>query len=136
MSEQENGFFGGEIHSSGQAFDVLARLLRVAEPSAVYGEPVVQGDRTVILASELTASAGVGYGYGSDADHPENGGGGGGGGGFAAGRPVAAVVIEPGGVHVEPVVDVTKLGIAFFTTIAAMFLAWSRMRRVLNSGKK
>ena len=129
MSEQENGLFGGEIHSSRQAFDLLARLLRVAEPGAVYGEPVVQGERTVILASELTASAGAGYGGSMDE-------GGGGGGGFAAGRPVAAVVIEPGGVHVEPVVDATKLGIAFFTALAAMFVAWSRMQRVLDSGKK
>lgn len=154
MNEQDNGFFAEEMHNGRQALDLVGRLLAVAEPGAVYGPPISSGDRTVILASELSMSLGAGYG-GSASLKPANAatgdnaemaarseagaaierGGGGGGGGFAAGRPVAAVVIEPGGVRVEPVVDVTKLGIAFFTTLMAMFLAWSRMRRSLAAGK-
>ena len=137
MAEQNgeplNGIFGGKLGGGRQALDLVAQLFRVAEPGAVYGAPVTQGERTVILASELTMSVGAGWGGGTDKDGSD--GGGGGGGGFSAGRPVAAVVIEPGGVHVEPVVDATKLGIAFFTTMAAMFLAWSRMRAALKSGK-
>lgn len=144
VNEQDSGFFGTELRSSRQAFDLLSGLLRVAEPGAVYGPPVVQGERTVILASELTMSLGAGYGEGSshkpaDAASAADGaagasaeyesGGGGGGGGFAAGRPVAAVVIDSSGVHVEPVVDATKLGIAFFTTLLGMFLAWTQMRQ-------
>jgi uncharacterized spore protein YtfJ len=133
------------VHSSQQAFDLVAGLLRVAEPGAVYGPPVTAGERTVILASELTMSLGVGYGGGTSrkdaasteaGEYPFESGGGGGGGGFAAGRPVAAVIIEAGGVHVEPVVDATKLGIAFFTTLLAMFLAWSRMRQSLAKAKR
>lgn len=133
MAEQENGIFGGKLNGGQQALDLVRRLSRVAEPGAVYSAPVTQGERTVILASELSMSIGAGYGGGKDEDG--NDGGGGGGGGFAAGRPVAAVVIEPGGVRVEPVVDATKLGIAVFTTMAAMFLAWTRVRAALNSGK-
>lgn len=142
VNEQGSGFFGTELRSSRQAFDLLSGLLRVAEPGAVYGPPVVQGERTVILASELTMSLGAGYGEGSShkpadaasgadaaADAEYESGGGGGGGGFAGGRPVAAVVIDPSGVHVEPVVDATKLGIAFFTTLLGMFLAWTQMRQ-------
>lgn len=161
MSEQADGFFAKEIHNGQQALDLVARLLRVAEPGAVYGAPITVGDRTVILASELTMSLGAGYGGGDSlkpaADATAGGaaasaaggvagadvggavverGGGGGGGGFAAGRPVAAIVIEPGGVRVEPVVDVTKLGIALFTTLMAMFLAWSRMRRSLAKARR
>jgi len=134
MSEQPDGFFGGKLDNGKQALDLIARLFDVADPGAVYAPPVVKDGRTVILASELTASMGAGYGVGAD----ENGetGGGGGGGGFAVGRPVAAVVIEPGGVRVEPVVDVTKLGIALFTTLAAMFLAWGRIRRDLDKLKR
>jgi uncharacterized spore protein YtfJ len=55
---------------------------------------------------------------------------GGGGGGFSTGRPVATISIGPDGVHVEPVVDVTKIGLAFFTTIGAMALMFSKMRRM------
>jgi uncharacterized spore protein YtfJ len=144
VSEQNSGFFGGEVRDSNQALDLVAGLLRVAEPGAVYGPPVATGDRTVILASELTVSLGAGYGGGvsqkpgdsGDAASVTESGGGGGGGGFAAGRPVAAVVIDSQGVHIEPVVDVTKLGIAFFTTLLAMFMAWSRTRQAIAKAKR
>jgi uncharacterized spore protein YtfJ len=56
-------------------------------------------------------------------------GAGGGGGGVSTGRPVAAISIGPDGVHVEPVVDVTKIGLAFFTTLGAMALMFSNMRK-------
>lgn len=131
MSEQPNGFFRSHMQSGTQALDLVARLFDVADPGAVYAPPLVTGDRTVILAAELSASVGAGYGGGPDSGDDE-GGGGGGGGGFAAARPVAAVVIEPGGVRIEPVVDVTKLGIALLTTLAALFLAWARLRRDLK----
>ena len=134
MNEKPEGVFGGKVDNGKQALDLVGRLLDVAGPGAVYAPPVVAGERTVLLASELTASMGVGYGGGTD-EGGESGGGGG-GGGFAAGRPVAAVVIEPGGVRVEPVVDITKLGIALFTTLAAMFLAWSRVRSSLDKLKR
>ncbi len=54
---------------------------------------------------------------------------GGGGGGYSTARPVAAISIGPDGVHVEPVVDVTKIGLAFFTTLGAMALMFSKMSR-------
>jgi uncharacterized spore protein YtfJ len=144
MSEQDNGFFAGEVRNGNQALDLVSGLLRVAESGAVYGAPLVTGERTVVLASELTLSLGAGYGGSvsqkpgapGEAQSATESGGGGGGGGFAAGRPVAAVVIDAQGVHVEPVVDVTKLGIAFFTTLLAMFLAWSRMRRSLAKARR
>jgi uncharacterized spore protein YtfJ len=54
---------------------------------------------------------------------------GGGGGGFSTARPVAAISIGPDGVHVEPVVDVTKVALACFTTLGAMALMFSNMRK-------
>ena len=54
---------------------------------------------------------------------------GGGGGGFSTGRPVAAISIGPDGVHVEPIVDATKVALAFFTTLGAMAMMWSSMRK-------
>jgi uncharacterized spore protein YtfJ len=56
-------------------------------------------------------------------------GGGGGGGGASAGRPVAVISIGPEGVQVEPVVDPTKIALAFFTTLGSMFFMLSKMRK-------
>jgi uncharacterized spore protein YtfJ len=55
---------------------------------------------------------------------------GGGGGGVTMGRPVAAIIIGPDGVTVEPIVDATKIAIALFTTIGAMALMFSRMMKL------
>ena len=48
---------------------------------------------------------------------------------YSTARPVAVISIGPDGVHVEPVVDVTKIGLAFFTTLGAMALMFSKMSR-------
>jgi hypothetical protein len=37
------------------------------------------------------------------------------------------------GLRIEPVVDVTKIGLAFFTTMGAMLLMLGRMRRASRS---
>ncbi len=139
MNEQKNGFSAQALHSVAQVNELLGRLFKVAEPGAAFAEPVVAGERSVILASELVVSMGAGFGIGgssgesadAEADKVDSGGGGG-GGGYAGARPVAVVVIERNGVHVEPIVDSTKLWLALFTTLGAMFLAWSRMRQVAD----
>jgi uncharacterized spore protein YtfJ len=155
MSEQDRSFYAMSLQNVAQVHELIGRLFRVAEPGAVYGEPIVAGERTVVITSELsmTVGAGVGFGHETESLGPDNGavtmpdsgttnaatsgakdesGGGGGGGGFSFGRPVAAVIIEPAGVRVEPIVDPTKLGIAFFTTLGAMFFAWTSLRRTTN----
>ena len=45
------------------------------------------------------------------------------------GRPIAAIIIDERGVRVEPVVDATKIALAFFTMLGSIFLMGSRMRR-------
>ncbi len=57
------------------------------------------------------------------------GGGGGGGGGYVFARPVAVIVSGPDGVRVEPVVDSTKIALAFFTALGFMVGMAARMRR-------
>jgi uncharacterized spore protein YtfJ len=160
MSEQDHAFFAQSLHGVAQAQELISRLFRIAEPGAVYSAPITTGERTVIVTSEISMSVGAGAGFGSNtapaavasstaaaalassggpvsapAEQPaarDESGGGGGGGGFSFGRPVAAIVIEPTGVRVEPIVDPTKLGIAFFTTLGAMFFAWTALRRTRN----
>ena len=118
----------------------LSRLFDVAQADTVFSEPITVGDRVVITAAEVTVGVGMGMGAGMGTDEGEEGaettegktsggGGGGGGGGGSQARPVATIIVGPSGVHVEPIVDVTKLGIAFFTALGAIFVAGSGMRK-------
>jgi uncharacterized spore protein YtfJ len=122
----------------GQAW--MEKLLAAARPGAVFGEPVKAGDYTIITSSEVGAGGGFGFGFGGGASpaatsseapgkkqEDTSGGSGIGGGGGSTGRPVAAIIIGPEGVRVEPVVDVTKIALAVFTTAGAMLLMLGRM---------
>lgn len=123
--------------------EVNQKLIEVASPKAVFSEPVISGEYTVITAAEVFTAVGSGFGFGSAEGEPEEGGeedggqaeammgsgGGGGGGGAANGRPVAVITIGPRGVGIEPVVDVTKLGLAVLTTVGSMALMFRRMKR-------
>lgn len=125
------------------ASELMGRMFTITRPDAVFAEPVTQGDYTAITANEV--SVGLGFGYGGGGGHsegqqertmaetttgPSTGfGSGGGGGGGAMARPVAVIEIGPQGVRVEPIVDPTKIALAFFTAFGSMFLMLSRMRR-------
>jgi len=134
-----------QVGSSGEAMELIGRLFDVAKPDAVYTEPLESGDYTVITASELMVSMGAGYGggggYTPSAEGDENAetsfgsGGGGGGGGFGMGRPVAVITVGPEGTQVEPIVDPTKIAIAFFTTFAAMVISLSQVMRFMRTKK-
>jgi len=111
----------------------LVKFLDAAKVEAVYGPPVQNGDTLVIPVAEVLSvlAFGVGTGGGRDESHNIGGGGGGGGGGRTLSRPVAAVVISPTGVRVEPIVDVTKIWLAGLTTAGFMLAMIARM-----SGKR
>ena len=129
------------IPDQDKAYEFMEKLYTVANPKAVFSEPVEVGEYKVITATELHVMQGFGYGGGGGAgnnpDSEEEGaapasigyGGGGGGGGTAAARPVAAIEIGPHGVRVEPIVDPTKIAIAFFTTLISIFAMGSKMKR-------
>ncbi len=132
------------VPSQEKANQLMGRLFEATRPDAVFAEPVTQGAYTVITASEL--SIGMGYGFGggaslkstseeeSDDESGTDFGSGGGGGGGAMARPVAAVEIGPNGVRVEPIVDPTKISIAFFTALGSMFMMLLKMRRMASDG--
>jgi uncharacterized spore protein YtfJ len=139
MSEDVGGIVATAVKSQEEAIALIEKLFDVAQPSALFSEPVTLGERTVITASEVKVGMGFGFvsGGGSRTEqaegepHEEMGagfGGGGGGGGVSGGRPVAAISIGPEGLQVQPVVDVTKIALAFFTALGAMFMAANRMR--------
>jgi uncharacterized spore protein YtfJ len=110
----------------------MDKFLSAANVEAVYGQPIREGESIVIPTAEVLSFAGFGLGSGSGpADSNEDGntgsGGGGGGGGRVLSRPVAAIVILPEGVRVEPIVDVTKVALALFTTLGFMAAMLARM---------
>lgn len=150
MSEEFNEVMVTAIKNQEQAAELMEKLFAVAQPGAVYGEPVTVGEHTVITASEVLVGMGFGYGTGSgqgrgrrgrrasEEEAQEESGEGGmgigaGGGGVSGGRPVAAISIGPDGIEAEPVVDVTRIVLAFFTTIGSMFFMLSKMRKASRS---
>jgi|GEM_PF-1541745 uncharacterized spore protein YtfJ len=118
------------------------KLFGAARNSAVYSQPITQGDILVITAAEVVAGGGYGFAAGmgprqrafaaegEETKKEETGAGvGGGGGGGSNARPVAVVEVGTQGVQVHPIIDRTKLGIALFTTLGAMCMAFMRMSR-------
>ena len=126
--------------------DIVSRvdgLFDVARPEAVFAPPVTVDGRTVISAAELLVGMGIGGGGGpspaaegqAEGENAGMGMGmGAGGGGYAQSRPVAVIIIDGDGVRVEPVVDVTKLGLAAITVLGSMFFFLARMMRGSRGG--
>jgi len=146
MSEKFNEVVVIAVKNQEQAAELMEKLLAVAQPDAVYGEPVTVGEHTVITASEVSVSMGFGYGIGGgtgpesaegevasedepqgEKGEPKGFGGGGGGGGVSMGRPVAVISIGPDGVQVEPVVDATKIALAVFTAAGGALIMLGKM---------
>lgn len=111
----------------------LDKFLSAGNVEAVYGPPVSEDENIIIPAAEVLSIVGFGLGSGggsqgvSESENRGSGGGGGGGGRVLA-RPVAAIVISPTGVRVEPIVDVTKIALALFTTLGFMTALLTRMK--------
>ncbi|MBE2222588.1 MAG: hypothetical protein IAF02_13660 [Anaerolineae bacterium] len=139
MSTEFNTLILESFPSQKDANELMDKMFEAAKPSSIFSEPVVHGEYAVITASETIAGLGYGYGGGGGVDGSSEGeagesgtgsygsGGGGGGGGSILGRPVAVISVGPDGVHVEPIMDPTKIAIAFLTTTAAIFMS---MRRI------
>lgn len=112
--------------------ETMETFLAPAHVSAVYGEPIQNGDALIIPTAEILSVAGfgVGSGYGSGGDENEpgsGGGGGGGGGGRVLSRPVAVIIASQEGVRIEPVVDATKIALGFLTAAGFMIAMIARM---------
>ena len=140
MSEEFNNLILESFPTQKDANELMDKMFEAAKPSAIFSAPVVHGEYAVITASETIGGLGYGYGGGGGVDNSKDGeesgggsygsGGGGGGGGSILARPVAAISIGPDGVRVEPIVDPTKIAIAFLTTMAAIFMSMNRIRKM------
>jgi uncharacterized spore protein YtfJ len=169
MSKAFDQLTATSVENQEQSIALLEKLVAVAQPESVFGEPTHLEGRTIITASEVNVGLGVGFGFGGgtsparaerekrhrvkssdphervdlegiapeemEAEGEDAGmGGGGGGGGGASGRPVAVISVSEDGVQVEPVVDATKIALAFFTTLGSMFFMLTKMRKAAERG--
>ena len=142
MSVEFNKLISESFPTQKDANELMGKLFDAAQPEAIFSPPVVHGEYAVITASETIGGLGYGYGGGGGVEGADSedgasetgasygSGGGGGGGGSILARPVAVISIGPDGVHVEPIVDPTKIAIAFFTTMAAIFMSLRRIRKM------
>lgn len=129
MAEETHSQMSPESTDSTEAAErTLHKFLEAASVRAVYGEPETYGDITIIPTAEIVGGLGFGFGRGTGETGKGNASGAGGGGGLQS-RPVAAVVITPNGVRVEPIVDLTKVWLAGLTTAGFMFGILARIRR-------
>jgi uncharacterized spore protein YtfJ len=135
MTEGADGIITAAVNSQEEGLEFLEKLLDVAQPEKVFGQPQTYGEYTIITASEAVAGMAYGFavggGEGSMEDEEGSGsgsGGGGGGGGGSSSRPVAVISVGPRGVTVEPVIDATKIMLAMFTALGSMLVMLARMR--------
>ncbi len=102
--------------------ETVGGMRQVARADAVFGEPKVAGDKTLIPVAVVSNTYGLGFGRGPSSaekpDQPATGGSGGGAGGKVSVRPVAIVEITPQETRVKEITDVTRLALASFVMIA------------------
>ena len=109
------------------AEQVSRALERAASGEGAVGPATTIGDRAVIPLLETFASGGFGGGAGGG---PEGeGGGGGGGGGIGRSRAIAVAIVEPDGVKIRPVVDLTGLALPAASAVATLLLRGVGRRR-------
>jgi uncharacterized spore protein YtfJ len=122
-----------------QVDEMLGRM----NTKAVYGEPIQQGDITLIPVASVMVGFGSGQGWGrgkdekapEDAPMGEGGGAGGGGGGVA--KPLGYIKIDANGATWEPAMDMTRVSIGGML-LAGWIVFWvmKMIRTVATAGQK
>jgi uncharacterized spore protein YtfJ len=110
--------------SFADGFDSVATFLErfpTVDAETVYGEPVTQGDRTVVPVARVGYRFGAGFGGGESADGD---GFGGGGGGTVSARPVGALEVSESGTQFVGVGHSSKRLLVAFALGA--LLGWLR----------
>ncbi|MFB0546081.1 MAG: spore germination protein GerW family protein [Anaerolineae bacterium] len=99
-------------------FETLERIREAAHVNAVFGQPEVVGEKTIIPIAQV--GYGFGMGFGEEGGPAEGEPGKGGGGGGVSARPVAVLEVTPEETRLTPVVDATRMAIA-----GVIFSAWA-----------
>ena len=112
--------------SGQQVIDTILKAQEAASIKQVFGEPITNGDRTIIPVATVQHFFAFGWGGGPEETN-ELGqsvqmGGGGGGGGSGQARPVALITATPEGVQVEPIMDQTRIAIGGMVLVGWTFM--------------
>lgn len=119
MTEPRMTTTGPAMHAIEQT---VGRLFNSARVDAIFGEPIERGNVTIIPCAEVTLGLGMGSGANPQDKNTPGMGEGVGGGAAARGRPVAVIVMTREGVKVKPIVNVTRVVGAVFSTIGSALL--------------
>ena len=109
-----------------QVIEPIENMMKRLTVNAVFGEPIKEGDQTIIPVASIRYGFGFGAGYGSgqspdqEEGQPANVGEGGGSGAGAMGRakPVGVLRITPDDVHFEPAMDPKTIALAGIAMVA------------------
>ena len=102
---------------------VLSKVLPYGGARTIFGEPVAQGERTVIPVGRVSYRFGFGAGGGTggtraEGEMGENTGSGGGGGGSLEVIPLGYIEEGPEGSRFVPIKDQTRIAVAALSIVA------------------
>ena len=109
-----------------QVIEPVENMMKRLNVNTVFGEPIKEGDQTVIPVASVSYAFGFGAGYGSGQSQPEGEGeppnvgegGGSGAGAMGKAKPQGVLRITPEGVHFEPATDRTIIPLAGIAMVA------------------
>jgi uncharacterized spore protein YtfJ len=110
----------------------IGKVLNHLDAHTVYGDPVTQGERTVIPVARATINYGFGAGSGRSTDEEHGGtGSGGGGGGRVRSTGIGYIELTPGDARFVPIVDRSRIltSLATFAGLALFFTLPRLLRR-------
>ena len=107
----------------------LGEIEKVLSTRTVVGEPITAQDATLIPLVSVGFGFGAGGGSGRGEVKQKGEGSGGGTGGGAWVRPVAVIIVDKGGVHIEPIrgglaTAIERIGEVIPQTIEKGFEKW------------
>jgi uncharacterized spore protein YtfJ len=109
-----------------QVIEPVENMMKRLNVNTVFGEPLKEGDQTIIPVASVGYAFGFGAGYGSGQSQPQeegqppNVGEGGGSGAGAMGnaKPQGVLRITAEGVHFEPAMDPKAVALAGIAMVA------------------
>jgi len=102
----------------------IGRVLSQVDARTVFGDPVTQGERTVIPVARTTVNYGFGAGSGPATGEKSDTTGGGGGGGRVRSTSIGYIELTPGQARFVPIIDRNTL-ITSLATFAGVTLLLS-----------
>lgn len=125
--------------SLNRLFDMVEKTREAAHWQAAFGEPLLEGDRTIIPVAQIGygfgLSSGSGIGPSGEEGEPAREGEGGPSGGGASAKPLGAIVVTPERVYFEEVRDEGKIALFGIAMVAFTVFQIAKTLRVIFGRK-